>query len=701
MSLSQILSSALSGLNAAQAGIRTASNNIANVNTTGYARERVAQQTGVAGGRTNGVVVGEPGRVADRYLEDAVYARAGDAGAASTVSDYLQRLQALLGAPGSDSALPGRLQAITSTTTALGGTTGGTTSSTQAAATMIGSVADAVSTMQALGSDVEAMRSEVDQNTVQTVERINTLLLNLHGLNDDVARAEALGQSSSGAADRRTAAIAELSGLIGINTQRLSNGRIEIATTAGTTLLDKMPRQLSYDSNGFSTMQSGYAPISVHFADQNGNITAATGETLDGPQLGGTLGGLIDMRDRQLPAFAERLGSVFAGLAKALNAASNAGTAVPAPNRLAGRPTLLSGSDRLGFSGGITVAVTGSDGTLVSKAAINLSGLSTVDDAIAAINAGLGGTATASFSNGTLSIAAAGSSNGVVVAQDGSNPSARGGVGFSQYFGLNDVVRSDTSPLVPSGFVASDAHGLNFSSGGTVEMAVRDANGRIAATYSLTGSVGAKVGDLVTELNASPLARYGAFSLDTNGRIRFAASTVNAGTEVTIRRDSTTRGTTGLGFSAMAGFGGAEAGLAGGSVSAAMASDATRVPLARLQNVAVGQKALGIGDRSGVEGFVDALSTATDLGRDGTRSVQQLATEVMGQAAGTASRAKDRAGEAGDRRDDAVARRDSFSGVNLDEELGQLVVLQNSYSASARIVTVANQMFDSLIGIIR
>ena len=175
--------------------------------------------------------------------------------------------------------------------------------------------------------------------------------------------------------------------------------------------------------------------------------------------------------------------------------------------------------------------------------ALDLSGHATVDDAVAAINAGLGGTATASFSNGTLSITAAGSSNGVVVAQGSSNPSARGGVGFSQYFGLNDVVRSSSAPLVPSGFVASDSHGLNFSGGGTVEMAVRDANGRVAATYSLTGSAGSKVGDLVTELNASPLARYGAFSLDDSGRIRFSASSANGGAEGSIRRDSTTRGT--------------------------------------------------------------------------------------------------------------------------------------------------------------
>ena len=68
MSLSQILSTALSGLNAAQAGIRTASNNIANVNTTGYAREKLSQQTGVAAGRTNGVVGGATCPVADTHL---------------------------------------------------------------------------------------------------------------------------------------------------------------------------------------------------------------------------------------------------------------------------------------------------------------------------------------------------------------------------------------------------------------------------------------------------------------------------------------------------------------------------------------------------------------------------------------------------------------------------------------------------------
>ena len=37
------------------------------------------------------------------------------------------------------------------------------------------------------------------------------------------------------------------------------------------------------------------------------------------------------------------------------------------------------------------------------------------------------------------------------------------------------------------------------------------------------------------------------------------------------------------------------------------------------------------------------------------------------------------------------------SGVNLDEELGQLIVVQTAYSASARVITAINQLFDDLL----
>ena len=41
------------------------------------------------------------------------------------------------------------------------------------------------------------------------------------------------------------------------------------------------------------------------------------------------------------------------------------------------------------------------------------------------------------------------------------------------------------------------------------------------------------------------------------------------------------------------------------------------------------------------------------------------------------------------------------SGVNVDEELANLILFQNAYQASARVITVAQQLFDDLIAMIR
>lgn len=696
MSLTDILSSALSGLSASQAAIRTVSNNIANVNTPGYARERVTLETGTSSGRVNGVVVGEPSRIADRYLEETVYTRAGDAGRAATTSDYLDRLQSLLGANGAESALPARLDAISAAATAATATTGGA----QTSAALIGNVDDAISTLRQLGQDVDGIRSDAEGAVSSTVDRINTLLRTVSDLNDSVSRLSVLGRSSAGPADQRTSALQELSGLIGITAREQSNGKVTIETKSGTPLLDQRLRQLSYASGGSSAGQPIYPPIEVHFADADGTSGALTGEKIDSSAVGGTLGGLLDVRDHQLPAFTDTLGTLFGGLAQTLNAASNQGTAVPAPTTLAGKATALTGSDRLGFTGAATFAVTSADGTLVAKSRIDFSALgpnATVDQTVAAINAGLGSAATASFTGGKLTITAAASANGLVVAQDATAPSARAGVGFSQFFGLNDLVRADGAPLAPSGFTASDPHGL--TTGQKVQFALRDSSGRLLASASLDPTSGGTFGDLVHSLNGGALGGYGAFSLDDSGRIRFAPSSGNVGANLSVITDTTNRAGTGLSLSAITGLGSQAGALTTAGVRRDIAADSTRLPLAQLQDVAGGQKALGAGDRRGATTFVNALAASVDLGDAGTTTISRFAASVLGDAGATASRATAKTTETAASRDDAINRRDSFSGVNIDEELGQMVVLQNSYAASARMMTTASEMFDTLLAI--
>lgn len=698
MSLSEILGSAVSGLAAAQAGLRSVSNNIANVGVAGHARERVSLSTQVTAGSVSGVVVGEPQRVADRFLETTVYRREGDVGRGEASSAYLDRLQALLGQPGAESGLPARLDAISAAAVAMTGSPG----SRQTVAAFTGSVQDAISSMQQIDKDVTGLRADVESEVGSSVDQINGLLRQINDLNIAVAQQQGQGRSTSGTADQRMMAIEKLSGLVAITVRDQPDGRVNIETASGATLLDKRLRQLSYPTTATGVDQPIYPPIEIRFSDP-GNATPQTGERLESAAVGGKLGGLLDLRDRALPSFQEQLGVSFGALAEALNNVSNGGTSVPAPQQLSGRQTGLAGGDRLGFSGAATFAVLASDGTLVAKTSVDFTALgagATVDDAVAAINAGLGGAATASFSAGILEFHASGAGNGVAIAQDGTTPSDRGGTGFSQFFGMNDLVRSDTSPLVPPGFDASDAHG--FAAGQTASFVLRDSAGRTLASHIMTGSAGPTYGDLITELNSSPLGGYGSFAIDTRGRIQFSPSAALAGATLSVPTDSTDRFGTGRSLSTLVGITGRFSGLASATVRADIAADPSYLPLATVDlNAGVGAKAVGPGDISRATAFVDRLGQSIDLGKDGVNSVERFASALMASAGQQSSQARGALDAATARRDDAVNRRDSYSGVNIDEELSQMVVLQNSYSAAARVITTAGQMYDTLLEMIR
>lgn len=699
MSLSDILGSALSGLGVSQAALRTVSNNIANVSTPGYARQRVAISTGVTSGQVNGVIAGEPNRVADRFLEGTVYRRAGDMGRADVTANYLDRLQSLLGAPGDASGLPARLDAISSSAIAMTAAPG----SPQSVAVFTANVDDAITTLQQLDRDVSGLRGDVESEVGYTVDRINGLLKQIHDLNDTVSRLSGTGRSAAGVEDQRMIAVEELGGLMKVVVRPQPDGRLALESASGAVVLDKRLRQLAYPVSGEGVSQPVYPVIDLRFADTAGQAGASTGEKLDSPAVGGRLGGLLDVRDRALPEFSEKLGALFAGMAETLNSVSNANTSVPPPAGLEGRATPLVGSDRLGFTGAATFAVTKADGTLVAKTRIDFDALGagvTVDDAIAAINAGLGGAATASFgANGTLSFRANGSGNGVVVAQDGNAPSNRGGLGFSHYFGLNDLVRSDRSTLGPSGFAAQDPHG--FGTGETAEIVLRDSTGRVLTRHTLTGSSGPSFGDLATELNASPLGQFGTFAIDDRGRFRFEPDAAVPGASLSIPSDSTNRLGTGISFSAISSLTGSAGGLALGKVRPEILNDATRLPLARFQaDAAVGQKALGAADIRGATAFAEQLGKARDLGKDGVVTLDRFSSLLLGRAGTQAAQAASTLNAAAARRDDAVNRRDSYAGVNIDEELAQMVVFQNSYSAAARVISTASEMYDTLLGMI-
>jgi len=49
----------------------------------------------------------------------------------------------------------------------------------------------------------------------------------------------------------------------------------------------------------------------------------------------------------------------------------------------------------------------------------------------------------------------------------------------------------------------------------------------------------------------------------------------------------------------------------------------------------------------------------------------------------------------------AKQARENLAGVNLDEEAANLIKFQQSYQAAAQVISIANSLFDTLIGAIR
>lgn len=697
MSLNDILGTARSGLAASQAAMRVVSNNITNAGTAGYARETLAVSTGVAGGRVNGVLVGEVSRVADKFLENTVYNRASGAGWGQAAASYLSQLQSLMGAVGSESGLSARLNSLSASATKMTSLP----TAPQTIAQFTGDIHDAITLLGQLDSEAGSLQGNVAGEISGSVDRSNALLSRIHDLNNGIAQRTASGQSLSGLENERASALEELGGIMKISVREQADGRVTIDSGSGQVLLDRRLRVLHYPA-GAGAQQPLYPSIDIRFANPDGTIGAATGERIESSSIGGKMGALINLRDNIIPGFSGQLGTVFAALAETLNAASNGNTTVPAPNTLSGRSSGLVDSDRLGFTGATSFAVLARDGTLIAKTNVDFDALgptATVDDAIDVINAGLAPHASASLVDGKLSISAADPSNGVALGDDPANPSQRAGVGFSQFFGLNDVVRSEGAPLVPTGFNASDPMG--FTAGETTQFVLRDTAGRMLATHMFTATGTETYGDMITQLNTSPVGAHGSFAIDDRGRVQFSPNSANLGAKISIPVDSTDRHGTGLSFSEMSGLNPRASGLANAGIRPEIANDPTLLPLAKLQlGAAIGEKAIGGGDIRGATDYVDRLIAAVDMGGAGKNTFVTFSNQLIADVASQTRSAEASFDAAAARYNDAVSRRDNFAGVNVDDELANMVVLQNSYSAAARVMTTASDMYDTLLAML-
>ena len=700
-SLASILNIATSGLEVAQTGLNTVSNNISNANTAGYVREVVNQSAVSVGGQGIGVSVQDIARTTNQFLESANQSATASSASAAVTSSTLDQAQSLFGDPTDPSSFFGQLDGVFSAFSTLS-----SSPSSTAEIAAVSQVSQFLNQAQSISSSLGQLSTQTDSQITTDVGQVNSLLSQISKLNVTISQATAGGQDATGAQNQQSGLISQLSTLLNVTVSPTPTGGVTVKASDGSVLAsDQGSATFSYDGSQ-ATGQINLTPV--------GGVTQALGARL----TSGELSGLVNLRNNELPSITSQLANLTSQTAATLNAVSNSYSSVPAPSTLTGRNTGLDlATDVSNFTGKTTIGVVNSSGVLQSSVAVDFSaGTITANGGpavsftpttfLSTLNSQLGGAATASFSNGALSISAGTSGNGVVVADDPTTPSSKAGQGFSQFFGLNDLVSSSVPSDYDTGLTTSDPSG--FAAGQSVTFRLAGADGSTLKDVTVQTPAGGTVGDLVNALNSptSGVGLYGAFQLDQNGELSFTP-TGGSGVSLSVKSDDTANTATGTSFSQLFGVGDAarNASIGGLGIRSDIATNPGLLQTSAVSlGAAAGASVLASGDTSGADAFSTAGQSNQAFDAAGgaaaiTTSLSGYAANLSGTIAATASNASDTAASAASVATEAQTRLGSAEGVNVDQELISLTTYQQAYSASARLIQATQDLFTALMNI--
>ncbi len=704
MSLNAIMNTATSGLTTAQTQLRVVSDNVSNVNTPGYVRKIADQVSMTSQGMGAGVEVARIRLATDRFLQAASLNAGAEAARQGVRHELYDRVQSLFGDPGGTTGFFSQVDAVFS---AFAASAEDPTSSPRRQ--------DALFRTQALfdeagriGGQIQAVREDADGRIQSAVEKANNLLQQIEGLNLEIARATVVNGDASGAETAQSALIGQLAELMDIRVTTRAVGGVSIRTGSGTLLAGEGAATLSYARAGTVTSETAFNEIWV---TEPGGQKRSLMDTV----VSGEIKGLVELRDIEAPATAERLAELIARVADQLNRAHNANSSVPAPASLTGRNVGQSFESAIaGFAGQTTVAVTNAGGIIQARVDIVFSGATmTVNGAAATpatfltvLNAQLGGAATATFVDGQLTIAA-GAGAGVAIADDPTSPSNKAGRGFSHFFGLNDLISTDRPAFYETGMTAASAHG--FGAGEALSFRFTGESGSKLRDINVIVPAGGTVADLISALNdpATGVGRFGEFALAADGSLGFTAYG-NPAPTMSVLEDTTIQVPSGVSVTELFGIGaGVRASRADGfSLRKDIRQSPAKLALAQLNlSAAAGGSALSIGDGRGALLLADAGEQAANFApaggsSGGLISVSRYASELSGEIGGKAAAAKNRNDTAAALATEASGRQTAYEGVNLDEELVLMTTYQQAFNASARLIQAAKDMYDTLLGMI-
>lgn len=657
----------LSGLGAAQIGLATTAHNITNAGTAGYSRQRVDIQAAtpviMAGSPTKDVYVGTGVQVGDvRRSYDQMLSRELLADTTAAAGDRVQQgLAAQLDGLFSDTAtslapmLQGYFNAL--------GDAAANPSSAATRQVVLDQADGLAGRFRTLDSHLQQVHATVAGNASASVNTINGLASGIAQLNVGIVKASATGATPNDLLDQRDELLRQLAEQVGVTTQGRGDGSINVAIGSGQTLV------LGMKANRLTTGQSGADPTvtGVFLVNSDGTRSELTSQ-VSGGALGAQVGferGLLADADRQL-------GQLALGLAEQTNAQHRVGldqtgqlggdlfTTVNSPTLVAGRVR----GDASNSNAALTVTVNSVAALQDSDYRLSYDGnqyqlLRTRDNQVST----------------AATLAEVGTSEGLSIdLSAGSNPMAAGD---------SFTIRPTAGAAGALRMVLSDSTSLALAS--PVRTAVGTGNlgnaqlGATAATNLVGGLLTTAVtltydaaagGFLVgTPPGTVPGTPPGGTPGGTTGEILAYDPAVDSGSALTLP---------------VAGFGDLTFSITGTPTN----GDSFSIE-GNVGGTGDNRNALAL---SGLQN-AQALRGGASLTQGYQRTVARIASTTSGlELSATAQESI---------LQQTQTSRQTLSGVNLDEEAAALLQYQNSYAAAAQIITVANQVFQTLLSALK
>ena len=189
----------------------------------------------------------------------------------------------------------------------------------QTARAAINAASDLASSLNSATKAVQATRSDADRQLTDAATTMNSLLKEFEKLNGRIMAADATGMDATDEVDRRDQIVTELSGYVGLNVQVRPGNDMSLYTDSGITLFETKARPVEF------TPQSSYD------ANVVGNSFRIDGVSVSGssagmPIKGGSVYGLLTMRDETAVAFQGQLDQVAMALVSAFSETDTGGT---------------------------------------------------------------------------------------------------------------------------------------------------------------------------------------------------------------------------------------------------------------------------------------------------------------------------------------------------------------------------------------